>query len=143
MMGFYSKQLAQKLEIISSNLCGLVSYFVNQVCKKKINDNIGLLKIYSIDAYKALKNDINTNKIMVNDDIFLTLDKKLNQIEKEKEKLKDSKKKFIEMNSMIKEITIYVEEEYNGLLCPLLSVLNGIQETKKKILFPDDNLKYY
>ena len=47
------------------------------------------------------------------------------------------------MNSMIKEITIYVEEEYNGLLCPLLSVLNGIQETKKKILFPDDNLKYY
>ena len=131
------EQLKQILEIIGINLCGLVRYFVNQVCtcKKNINDNIGLLKTYSIDAYKALKNDISTNQIIINDDIFLTLDKKIKEIEKNKEKLKESNKNFIEMNSMIQEINLYVEEVYNALFTYLESFLNQtkIEEIKKKI----------
>ena len=131
------EQLKQILEIIGINLCGLVRYFVNQVCtcKKNINENIGLLKTYSIDAYKALKNDISTNQIIINDDIFLTLDKKIKEIEKNKEKLKESNKNFIEMNSMIQEINLYVEEVYNALFTYLESFLNQtkIEEIKKKI----------
>ena len=131
------EQLKQMIDQVAINLTELIKFFVKQVTitKKNINENITLLKEYSIHAYKALKNDINTNKIIIDDDIFLTLDKKLKEIIQDKENLKENTKKFIEINKnieSIREYTTFVYQELFNFIQPLLNQ-NKINEIKNKI----------
>ena len=130
-------QLNQMIDQVAINLTELIKFFVKQVTltKKNINENITLLKEYSIHAYKALKRDINTNQIIIDDDIFLTLDKKLKEIIQDKESLKENTKKFIEINKNIeniREYTTYVYQELFNFIQPLLNQ-NKINEIKNKI----------
>ena len=130
-------QLNRMIEQIFYNLNDLLKYFINKVSltKNNINENINLLKNYSIYAYKALKNDINTNHIIINDNIFLTLDKKIKEIIQNKENLKQNSLKFIEINKNFENIKNLVEYIYHGLFKsfePLLSNDKMI-EIKKNI----------
>ena len=131
------EQLKQMIDQVAINLTELIKFFVKQVTitKKNINENITLLKEYSIHAYKALKRDINTNQIIIDDDIFLTLDKKLKEIIQDKENLKENTKKFIEINKNIeniREYTTFIYQELFNFIQPLLNQ-NKINEIKNKI----------
>ena len=50
--------------------------------EKNTNENLELLKKYCIECFIKLKNDINTKGIIIDDEIFLTLYRKLKEIEK-------------------------------------------------------------
>ena len=85
-------QLKNMIDQIAFKLNDVIDYFNNCVVetRENTNENISRLKDFSIDAFKALKNDISTNKIMINDDIFLTLDEKIKEIDQSKSFLRDN-----------------------------------------------------
>ena len=132
-------QLKKMIEQIENKLNDVIDYFNNYVIetRENTNENISRLKDFSIDAYKALKADINTNKIMINDDIFLTLDQKIKEIEQSKSILRDNAKKYIEINNNFEQIKSLVNQIYTDIFNCLnerlnLTIYNEIKNNIRK-----------
>ena len=131
------EQLKRILTQIIYKINDVIDHFNNYVVqtKENTNENFFRLKDFSIDAYKALKADINTNKIIINDDIFLTLDEKIKEIERSKSILKDNVNQYIEINNnfeKIKELVEYIYTEIFNCLNNMLN-LNTYTEIKNNI----------
>ena len=110
-------QLKNMIDQIALKLNDVIDYFNNCVVetRENTNENISRLKDFSIDAFKALKNDISTNKIMINDDIFLTLDEKIKEIDQSKSFLRDNVSKYIAINNNFETIKNLVNQIYSDL----------------------------
>jgi hypothetical protein len=86
-------------------LFGIISTIEDQT-EKNTNENLELLKKYCIEFFIKLKNDINTKDIVLEDEIFLTLYHKLEEIEKYKnEYFQENKQKFEKLNSILSPFT--------------------------------------
>ena len=115
------EQLKSMITQITNKLNDVIDYFNDCVVetRENTNENIIRLKDFSIDAYKALKADINTNKIMINDDIFLTLDQKIKEIEDSKTVLKQNADKYLEINMNFENIKTLVNQIYSDIFTNL------------------------
>jgi len=90
--------------------------------EKNTNENLELLKKYCIECFIKLKNDINTKGIIIDDEIFLTLYRKLKEIEK-------YKTQYFEENK-------FKYEKLNTLLAPFIQQVEQISE-ELKVTFTD------
>ena len=120
------EQLKNMITQIANKLNDVIDFFNDCVVetRENTNENIIRLKDFSIDAYKALKSDINTNKIMINDDIFLTLDQKIKEIEESKNVLKKNAEKYLEINMNFENIKNLVNQIYSDIFTNLNNQLS-------------------
>ena len=130
-------QLHKMIDKIELNINDFINYYIDNIslAKKTVNENIDLLKNYSIEAYKALKNIIFTQNIIIDEEVFLTLDRKLKDIEESKESLKENSNKYILMNKYIDDINRLIDNTYNEIFVSMEKYLNLniINELKEKI----------
>ena len=119
-------QLKNMITQISYKLNDIIDYFNRSVVetRENINENIIRLKDFSIDSYNALKEDINNNKIIINDDIFLTLDQKIKEIEDSKNILKKNADKYLEINMNFENIKNFVNQIYSDIFTNLENQLS-------------------
>ena len=79
--------------------------------EKNTNENLELLKKYCIECFIKLKNDINTKGIIIDDEIFLTLYRKLKEIEKYKTQyFEENKFKYEKLNTLLAPFIQQVEQ---------------------------------
>ena len=70
--------------------------------EKNTNENLELMKKFCIECFIKLKNDINTKGIIIDDEVFLTLYRKLKEIERYKnEYFEENKQKYENLNTLL------------------------------------------
>ena len=93
--------------------------------EKNTNENLELLKKYCIECFIKLKNDINTKGIIIDDEIFLTLYRKLKEIEKYKnEYFEENKQKYEKLNTLLAPFIHEVEKISEELKLTFNTLLN-------------------
>ena len=93
--------------------------------EKNTNENLELLKKYCIECFIKLKNDINTKGIIIDDEIFLTLYRKLKEIEKYKtEYFEENKFKYEKLNTLLAPFTEQVEKITEQIRLNFQNLLN-------------------
>ena len=93
--------------------------------EKNTNENLELLKKYCIECFIKLKNDINTKGIIIDDEIFLTLYRKLKEIEKYKtEYFEENKLKYEKLNTLLAPFIQQIENISNELKVTFETLLN-------------------
>ena len=93
--------------------------------EKNTNANLELLKKYCIECFIKLKNDINTKGIIIDDEIFLTLYRKLKEIERYKTELfEENKQKYEKLNTLLAPFIKQVETIYNEITITFNNYLN-------------------
>lgn len=104
----------------------LIDYFNESSgrSKKNIEDNSLLIKEYCSEGLEQLKEDIGIDKIIVNEDVFLTFDTKYREIEKNKFKLRDDLVKFGDLNQKYYLIEGLVQKLYNDIFSLLDEKIN-------------------
>ena len=89
------------------------------------NENLELLKRFCVECYIKLKNDINTKRIMIDDQIFLTVYNKLKEIERYKnERFEENKHKYEKMNTLLGPFIQQVEKISDELRITVDNYLN-------------------
>ena len=84
--------------------------------EKNTNENLELFKKYCTECFIKLKNDINTKGIIIDDEIFLTLYKKLKEIEQYKtDFFEECKYKYKKLNTLLAPFVEKVEEITEGI----------------------------
>jgi len=116
-------KIQEKLYKIIDNFCDCVIY-----TEKNVNKNIDLLQIYSQEAFIALKNDINTKNIISDNEIFLTLDNKINEIKNSKKILENFKTKYVNINNNYIDIQDLVNNTYLEIYQFLSKFIDGNNE---------------
>ena len=134
-------RLVEMVKQIEGKLIGLVDMFVE---KQKgnveiIKTNLTKLKEDCREGLDELKNKIVIEDLMIDEEVFLTFDKKFKDLEKEKEKFKNELEKSNEYSKKLTEITNSVNKIYGDIYAFLLKYLNDkIYDDIKKII--DENV---
>ena len=104
--------------------------------EKNTNENLELLKKFSIECFIKLKNDINTKGIIIDDAIFLTIYHKLKEIERYKnEYFEENKQKYERLNTLLAPFIKQVEKISDELKITVDSYLNkDIYENFKNLI---------
>ena len=137
---FFPK-LVEMVKQIEGKLIGLVDMFVE---KQKgnvdlIKTNLTKLKEDCREGLDELKNKIVIEDLMIDEEVFLTFDKKFKDLEKEKEKFKNELEKSNEYSKKLTQITDSVNKIYGDIYAFLLKYLNDkIYDDIKKII--DENV---
>ena len=137
---FFPK-LVEMVKQIEGKLIGLVDMFVE---KQKgnvdlIKTNLTKLKEDCREGLDELKNKIVIEDLMIDEEVFLTFDKKFKDLEKEKEKFKNELEKSNEYSKKLTQITDSVNKIYGDINAFLLKYLNDkIYDDIKKII--DENV---
>ena len=93
--------------------------------EKNTNENLELLKKYCIECFIKLKNDINTKGIIIDDEIFLTLYRKLKEIEQYKTQFfEENKTKYEKLNTLLAPFIQQVEQMSEELKLNFENLLN-------------------
>ena len=93
--------------------------------EKNTNENLELLRKFCIECFIKLKNDINTKGIIIDDEIFLTLYRKLKEIEKYKTEIfEENKMKYEKLNTLLAPFTQQVEVISEQLKTTFNNLLN-------------------
>ena len=137
---FFPK-LVEMVKQSEGKLIGLVDMFVE---KQKgnvdlIKTNLTKLKEDCREGLDELKNKIVIEDLMIDEEVFLTFDKKFKDLEKEKEKFKNELEKSNEYSKKLTQITDSVNKIYGDIYAFLLKYLNDkIYDDIKKII--DENV---
>ena len=107
------------------NSC-LEFFSVNEdLTEKNTNNNIELLRQYCIEYFIKLKNDIEMKNIVLDDEIFLTVYKKLKEIEKYKnEFLKLNMEKYEKLNALLQPFIEQINNFSNDMKNKFEQILN-------------------
>ena len=93
--------------------------------EKNTNENLELLRKFCIECFIKLKNDINTKGIIIDDEIFLTLYRKLKEIEKYKTEIfEENKMKYEKLNTLLAPFTQQIEVISEQLKTTFNTLLN-------------------
>ena len=107
------------------SLC--LQYFSEKedLSERNTNNNIDFMKKYCIEYFIKLKNDIEMNHIMIDDEIFLTIYQKLKQISKYKDEyFQFNQKKYEKLNSLLHPFITQIENITNELKYNFEQILN-------------------
>ena len=102
--------------------------------EKNTNENLELMKKFCIECFIKLKNDINTKGIIIDDEIFLTLYRKLKEIERYKnEYFEENKQKYEKLNTLLSPFIQQIDKVSEELKITFNTLLNKeIYENFKK-----------
>ena len=107
--------------------------------EKNTNENLELLRKYCIECFIKLKNDINTKGIIIDDEIFLTLYRKLKEIEVYKnEYFEENKNKYEKLNTLLAPFIQEVEKISSELKITFDTLLNKDLYEKFKSLVQEN-----
>ena len=123
----YFPSLVKILKEIENKLNGLIDTFIKKEKKnfKGITKNVLSMKENCEDGLDCLKEKICIENLMIDDDIFLTFDKKYKSINQEKNKILKNIEQFEKFKNQIKTIENAVDKVYNELRDVLNKYLNS------------------
>ena len=129
------RKMINDLEI-KFNLCLEFFSKCEDETEKNTNENLELLKKYCIECFIKLKNDINTKGIIIDDEIFLTLYRKLKEIERYKtEFFQENKIKYEKLNTLLAPFIQQVEQISEELRINIENSLNkNLYENFKNLI---------
>lgn len=130
--------LRKLIDDLEARFASCLEYF--STCEKETetntNDNLELLKKYCIEYFIKLKNDINTQGIMIDDEIFLTLYRKLKEIEVYKNDIfTENQLKYEKLNTLLEPFIKQVDKISEELKTTFNMYLNkDIYENFKNLI---------
>ena len=119
--------LRKMINDLESKFASCLEYFSSSEdeTEKNTNENLELLKKYCVECFIKLKNDINTKGIIIDDEIFLTLYRKLKEIEQYKtEYFEENKQKYEKMNSLLAPFILEINKISEELKITFDTLLN-------------------
>lgn len=122
----YFTKLHNMLTQCEGKLNDLIDHFNESSLRSKdnIQENTQLVKEYCSEGLEQLKEDIGIDKIILNEDVFLTFDTKYRDIEKNKFKLRDDIVKYGDLNQKYYSIESLANKLYNDIYSLLDEKLN-------------------
>ena len=115
------------LNDIAMKLSTIISYFIEKesINLESIRKNLVLLKKHCADGLDELKGQISIEDMMLDENIFLTFDKKFKEIGNEKDKLKLDVEQYELFQEQLKIINGAIEKVYNDIFNFLNGYLNS------------------
>ena len=121
---FFPK-LIEIVKQIEQNMVNLILYFLD--CDKNnfktIQSNVVNLKDNCAEGLEKLKEDIEIEDIMIDENVFLTFDKKFKSINNEKEKIKHDLEAYQTFSDNLKTIQTIIEKTYKEIYDFLIKYL--------------------
>lgn len=110
-------QLADMVSKIEMKLCDLLDFFFEneKVSHHNMQQNVGLLKSHCSEGLDKLKNEIAIEDMMLDEDIFLTFDRKFRDISNEKGRIVNDAKKFEDLRKNMTSVVTVVDTVYNDI----------------------------
>jgi hypothetical protein len=110
-------QLFEMLNKLETKLLEVSDFFCEneKLSSSNMQQNVSLMKNHCSEGLDKLKSEINIEDMMVNEDIFLTFDKKFKEIASEKIRVFNDTRKFEELKKAESSITHFVENMYKEL----------------------------
>lgn len=123
----YFPSLMDLLRKIEVKLMDLVDFYnsSNDVSFTNLKTNANLLKSHCAEGLDELKNKIEIEDMMVNEDIFLTFDRKVKEISLERNRIDKDVNKLQDLGNVIQDIRTAIESIYLELKKFLEGYLNS------------------
>ena len=132
------RKMINELEIKFSSCLEYFSTSEDET-EKNTNENLELLRKYCIECFIKLKNDINTKGIIIDDEIFLTLYRKLKEIEVYKNEIfEENKQKYEKLNTLLAPFIQEAEKISEQLKVTFNTLLNQDLYEKFKSLVQEN-----
>jgi hypothetical protein len=92
----------------------LIDRFINVVNDSVYNfkNNIELLKKECTEGLDIIKQDAHIENLMINEDVFLLIDRKYKEIEDERSRIISDQSKYNELNDRFNSIKLLIEDFY-------------------------------
>lgn len=131
----FSTQLIDMIKKIEAKLIDVVEYFNDNSGVSYINiaKNILLLKDHCSEGLDKLKHEIAIEDMMLDEDIFLTFDRKFKEIATEKTRVLKDVKKFEEMKDNMKLVVGVCDTIYTEIYTYLDKYLNSTVYSEIKV----------
>jgi len=106
------------LKTIEGKMIHLINFYLESEKNSYINiqQNVGLLKNHCADGLDKLKSEIAIEDMMLDEEIFLTFDRKFKDISTEKIRVFKDKEKFDELSKTLKFICSVIETNCKDIL---------------------------
>ena len=119
-------QLVEMLHKLETKLIEVTDFFCEneKLSSSNMEKNTGLMKTYISESLEKLKKEINIEEIMINEDIFLTFDRKFKEVSSEKNRIFNDAQKLSEMRKSQESILVFVENMYGELYDTINKWLN-------------------
>lgn len=110
-------KLYEMLNKIEMKLQDLIGFFLDNLAASfgNIKQNVVLLKDHCAEGLDKLKTEIEIEDMMLDEDIFLTFDRKFRDISSEKIKVVNDAKKYDDLNGSLRVIVGVVETFYHEI----------------------------
>ncbi len=120
-------QLIDLLRLIENKMITIIDSFLDKekVNLKTIQNNVFLLKNHCAEGLDKLKSEIEIEDMMIDENIFLTFDRKFGEIASEKKQFEDDVKKFKEYSETLYLIKNIIGKSYEEIYKFLMNYLNG------------------
>ena len=133
----FSPNLIELVKFIQAKMIDLIDFFVESE-KTSFNNtqqNVGLLKNHCSDGLDKLKSEIAIEDMMLDEEIFLTFDRKFKEISTEKVRVVKDVAKFEELRKTLQYVFAAIENNYKDIYAFLESHanVNLYDEIKAKI----------
>ena len=128
---FFPK-LIEMIQLIQNKMVNIINFYLQKEKGnlKTIHNNVLLLKNSCAQGLDKLKSEIEIEDMMINENIFLTFDKKFKEIASEKNKFEDDVQKYKEYSETLYLIKNIIEKSYNEIYNFLNKYLNGPELNK-------------
>jgi hypothetical protein len=107
----YFPSLIELLRKIEEKLIDLLDTVitVSETSFTSVTTNVGLIKEHCTHGIEKLKEEIDIESMMLDEEVFLTFDKKYNELEGEKRRVEKDVEKFKQLHESFKKVTDNVE----------------------------------
>ena len=130
-------KLIELIKIIENKMITIINSFLEKEKGnlKTIQNNVFLLKNHCAEGLDKLKSEIEIEDMMIDENIFLTFDRKFGEIASEKKQFEDDVKKFKEYSETLYLIQNIIGKSYEEIHKFLMNFLNGptLNEIQDKI----------
>lgn len=109
--------LIELLDIIQGKMTDLIDFFVEseKTSYNNIQQNVGLLKNHCAEGLDKLKSEIAIEDMMLDEEIFLTFDRKFKEISTEKVRVVKDTGRFEELRKTLQYVFSVIESNYKDI----------------------------
>ena len=130
-------KLIDLIRLIENKMITIINSFLDKEKGnlKTIQNNVFLLKNHCAEGLDKLKSEIEIEDMMIDENIFLTFDRKFKEIACEKKEFEDDVNKFKEYSETLYLIKNIIGKSYEEIYKILMNYLNGptLNEIQEKI----------
>jgi hypothetical protein len=113
----YFPNLIELIHIIQGKMIDLIDFFVEneKTSYNNIQQNVGLLKNHCAEGLDKLKSEIAIEDMMLDEEIFLTFDRKFKEISTEKVRVVKDTARFEELRKTLQYVFSVIESNYKDI----------------------------